>query len=597
MHENLNRRDFLKATGVGAAAVALPDVLSAKEKSCQRPNIIFFITDDQDKEMINAFGGKALTPNLDRLAKEGMKFTNAHMSSTVCTPSRYSCLTGRYAGRSYFKTYLEEYPPGSQGFPSFNVGLEQDNMNVGNILRQNGYATGYVGKFHVGPELKRPEEFKRYGLKYVDKGADPNDPKVSEAFKHNELWFREYIKKKGFSWAKHVYWGNLSSPMNSHNPEWTVDAALEFIEQNREGPFYLHYCTTLLHGGPNQWNKSMDEPKVSNEGILDEPPKVMPERKSVFSRIKAKGLDENTAGVTWLDDSVGAILDKLDELGIADNTLFVFLPDHGSNFKASLYDKDGTNVPCLMRWPGHIKAGTVCDELIQNIDFVPTFFDLAEAKVPDAYQVDGISLRPLFSGKKVKWRRDLYFEMGHARAVRTKEWKYIAVRYSAERIEKIRSASLEQLPRTLGYIESLGLSSRGMTKNPNYLHYDQLYNLKNDPLEQNNLAKHPEHQGRLRQMKELLLKYLKSFPGRPFGEFIPGKNAVPAGTIDDLIENMKKVRVTGKEVVVIGAEDDTSGKTEDRRQKTENRRRIEESHRRKTQGQRGQKGEEKDVSG
>ncbi|MFQ5808539.1 MAG: sulfatase, partial [Armatimonadota bacterium] len=362
------------------------------------------------------------------------------------------------------------------------------------------------------------------------------------------------------SWAKHIYWGNLRSPMNAHNPEWTVEAALEFIEENKDRPFYLHYCTTLLHGGSNQWLRSLERPRVSGEGMLEKPPAVMPERATVLDRIRERGLDEQAAGYTWLDDSVGAVLRKLDELGIAENTLFVFITDHGSDFKASLYDRDGTSIPCIIRWPGHVQAGAVCDELVQNIDFVPTFFDVAEAEAPRSYQRDGMSLAPLFAGDKVEWRDHLYFEMGHARAVRTRDWKYIAVRYSAERIERIRGASLAQLPRTLGYIENLGLSSRGMTRNPNYLHYDQLYNLKNDPAEMTDLAGKPEHAERLKEMKERLLTSLRSFPDRPFGEFIPGRNAVGPGTIDDRIEDMKKVRVQGKEVTVIGEDAGESGR-------------------------------------
>ena len=96
-----------------------------------RPNIIFFINDDQNKEGIGCYGGKVLTPHLDRLAREGMRMDNAHVIATVCTPSRYSMFTGRYPGNSYFKPYLEEFPKNRHGAPGFNVGLEEDNMNVG----------------------------------------------------------------------------------------------------------------------------------------------------------------------------------------------------------------------------------------------------------------------------------------------------------------------------------------------------------------------------------------------------------------------------------------------------------------------------------
>ncbi|MHC4439088.1 MAG: sulfatase family protein, partial [Planctomycetota bacterium] len=401
--KQINRRDFLRGT---VAAVTIPAIVQSSNRKDKRPNIIVFITDDQDKHSIGAYGGNSLTPNLDRMAREGMVFHQAYVSSTVCTPSRYSFLTGRYAGRSYCRRYENEYPPGQQGFPSFNVELEEDNMNVGAVLQKSGYATGYVGKFHVGPDIKRPYEYEKLGLRYVPKDA-PANSETTAAFRHNERWYRRYLKKKGFSWAKHIYWGNMHSPFTHHNPEWTIEAALEFIDEHKDRPFYLHYCTTLTHGPDKSWSDSMEHPCVSGEGMLDEIPEVMTDRKVLLKRLKDKGLDpeQGHAGYAQVDDSVGAILKKLDELGIAGNTLVVFTSDHGSNMKGSLYNIDGTCVPWIMRWPGAIKAGAECNELVQNIDLAPTFFDLAGATVPDKYIRDGRSLKPLFAGRKPEqWR-------------------------------------------------------------------------------------------------------------------------------------------------------------------------------------------------
>ncbi|MHC4324521.1 MAG: sulfatase family protein [Planctomycetota bacterium] len=210
--KHLSRRSFLRGA---VAALTIPTVVHSERRADKRPNIILFITDDQDKHSIGAYGGNSLTPNLDRMAREGMVFHQAYVSSTVCTPSRYSFLTGRYAGRSYCERYEKECPPGRQGFPSFNVELEQDNMNVGAVLQKSGYATGYVGKFHVGPDIKRPEEYEKSGLKYIPKDAKA-DSKATASFRHNERWYRRYLEKKGFSRAKHIYWGNLQSPFNHH---------------------------------------------------------------------------------------------------------------------------------------------------------------------------------------------------------------------------------------------------------------------------------------------------------------------------------------------------------------------------------------------
>jgi arylsulfatase A-like enzyme len=437
-----------------------------------------------------------------------------------------------------------------QGFPSFNVELEEDNMNVGAVLQKSGYTTGYVGKFHVGPDIKRADEYETLGLKYVSGDAPPNSDSTA-AFRHNQRWYRKFLKQKGFSSARHIYWGNLQKPFNHHNPEWTIEAALDFIDENKDRPFYLHYCTTLTHGPDKSWLTSMDHPRVSGEGMLDKRSNTMTDRQVLLQKLEAKGLDpaEGHAGYLWVDDSVGAILKKLDDLGIANNTLIVFTSDHGSKMKGSLYNTDGTNVPWIMRWPEGIRAGAECEELIQNIDLAPTFFDLAGEKVPDEYVMDGRSLKPLFGGKKPRqWRDHLYFEVGSARAVCTNDWKYIAVRYPRERIEEINKARPDLLPKLMAYIGRMGIGTRG-AQNPGFFEYDQLYHVKKDPNERQNLAWNIEYCERLARMRGLLKSNLESF-ARPFGEFVPGGNAAPAGLINEQIKLVKKMKIAGKKVTL-----------------------------------------------
>jgi arylsulfatase A-like enzyme len=484
------------------------------------------------------------------MAQEGMVFHQAYVSSTVCTPSRYSFLTGRYAGRSYSRRYQDECPPGQQGFPSFNVELEENNMNVGAVLQKSGYVTGYVGKFHVGPDIKRPEDYDKLGLRYVPKDA-PANKETTSVFRHNERWYRRFLRDRGFSWAKHIYWGNLQDPFNHHNPEWTIEAALEFIEENKDRPFYLHYCTTLTHGPDKSWSNSMEHPRVSGEGLLDEVPNVMTNRQDLLKLLKNKDLDpeKGHAGYAQVDDSIGAILKKLSELDIAENTLVIFTSDHGSNMKGSLFNKDGICVPWIMRWPAAIKAGTECEELVQNIDLTSTFFDIAGAEIPDKYIMDGRSLRPLFGREKTRrWRDHLYFEMGYARAVCTKDWKYVAVRYSKEQIANIRKARPESLPKLMAYIGRMGIGTRG-AQNPGFFDYDQLYDLRNDPKEQKNLAADTRYRKRLKMMQGMLKSYLESFD-RPFGEFVSGGNASPPGLIDEQVELVKKIKIAGKKIIL-----------------------------------------------
>jgi arylsulfatase A-like enzyme len=501
--------------------------------AAEKPNIIFFLVDDYDKPETSVYGGNVLTPNLDRLAREGMVFHNAYMTSTVCTPSRYTCLTGRYAGSSYSSAYLSEFPDGTQGLPAFNVALEDDRMNVGRVLAKNGYATGYVGKYHVGAEHLSPEERETLGLHDIPKNA-PWSEEINRNQYENEKIHRRMIREQGFTWAKNIYWSNTKAPFKGHNPEWTAAAALEFIEEHKDGPFYLHYCTTLLHGPNGEWHNSLSKPLVTGEGILDEPIGLM-DRDSVMERIAAAGLTENEAGYLWMDDSLGLLLDKLDELGIADNTIVLFIADHGSNRKGSLYRQRGTEVPCIMRWPSGMPSGVQCDALIQNTDFVPTWFDIAGAGVPEGYEMDGVSITPLFKDPEANVREYVYAEMGASRAVRTKEWSYMALRFTTDQVEEMRARE-RFLEKTLTGLS--GGISRGR-ENPESMNYDQLYNIAENPEETENLAANPEFAGKLDEMKQLLVQELRRFPGRPYGEFIPGDNAMPAGDCDDILEAMR----------------------------------------------------------
>ena len=520
--------------------------------AAERPNIIMFLIDDQNPSSIAAFGGKTYTPNLDRMAEEGMKFTRAYVSSSVCTPSRYSFLTGRYAGNSHSKMYAEAVGGvENQGYPSFNVALERDNMNVGNVLREAGYTTGFVGKFHLKSPLDFPEFYVgKDGWIEIPSDANPG-AEVSAMFRHNERLMRRYLEALGFSWAKNVYPGNMSKPYSEHNAEWTTVAALEFIEENKDGPFYLHLCSTLLHGPDKSWRDSMEHPLITGEGEVKKLPEIMTPRAELLKTLEEKGFDPDShvAGEAWIDDSLGAVMRKLKELGIDDNTLVVFAPDHGRDGKASVFSHGAAQVPMIMRWPEGIPGGQVCEELVQNIDLVPTFFDLGEAEKPGAYRIDGQSLKPLFeSGTADNWRDHLYLEMGAARATITKDWSYAAVRYTKEQIAAIQNAKPENLPRVMAYIGRLGIGVRGADRS-GFFDEDQLYYLKNDPKEMENLAYSPEQATRLNKMRELLQLDLEAI-GRPFGEFIPGGNASDPGQIDKQIEMVKQLEIQGKKVVV-----------------------------------------------
>jgi len=520
----------------------------------QKPNIIVFLTDDQDKESIGAYGHKVWTPNLDRMAEEGMLFHNGFVTSTVCTPSRYSFLTGRYASRSTHETFLHACPEGTQADPVFNVGLEPDNLNVGAMMKAAGYRTGYVGKFHAsGIEgLNKPEDYARFGMEFLSKKAEES-PETTEIFRKNELAARRFLTDRGFDWAKNIYLGNMVKPYTDHNLEWTIDAALEFIEESKDEPFYLHFCTTLVHGPDAEWYRSMQNPLFSGEGELEAPvePEGMLSRKEILAELEKRGLDpeEGHAGYSWVDAGVGAILKKLKKLGLDDNTLIFFTADHGSNMKGSLWDLDGTCVPFIARWPNGIKAGSESRDLIQSIDIAATAYDLAEVKLPEEYQLDGHSLTPLFGGASpAGWRDHLYIELGNARAIRTKDFKYISVRYPEEKVERLQRLPKERMLAQLSPLGRLGIGVRGAA-NPNFWVEDGLYRMDKDPKEFNNLAVDPEYASKLNAMQKLLTAELESI-GRPYGELVPGGNAVPPGQVDEQLELARQCTFQGKKIII-----------------------------------------------
>jgi arylsulfatase A-like enzyme len=508
--------------------------------SARQPNFLIFLVDDYDKYETSPYGGKVLTPNLDRLAREGMLFHNAHVTSTVCTPSRYTFLTGRYAGSSYCKQYRTLFPPGQQGSPGFNMSLEKDNMNIGAILARHGHATGFVGKYHVGPgdaDFHRTSE-----LHMVEKNA-PYTEAINRQQRENEARYRELIQDRGFTWAKHIYWENTKAPFQMHNPEWTIEAAVEFLEANHARPFYLHYSTTLLHGPNGSWRRSLDHPEITGAGKISRKLASMPPRDTVMTRIRAAGLTDNEAGYLWMDDSLGVLLKTLDQLKIAEHTVVLFVADHGSHNKGSLLKTRGTEIPCLLRWPGRVKGGVTCNELIQNTDFVPTWLELAKVSPPAGYQIDGVSISPLFAKPGRPIRPFVYAEMGAARSVKTKTHNYIALRYTREQLDGVRAGNRRHLKALTGLS---GGVSRSVNSTTNPYAADQLYDLRDDSTEQHNLARDASQSQVLRALQNFLKTELQRFPRRPYGEFVPGGNAVAAGAHGDVYQQLLETARQGK---------------------------------------------------
>ena len=503
----------------------LVGIASATEK----PNIVLIITDDQSWDSLAFMGGKVYTPRIDQMAEEGLFFSDFNVTSTVCSPSRYSFLTGRYAGRCEGERFLKEHPPGDQTQVE-NIGeLERDGWNLAKVLQKNGYRTGFVGKSHVVRHDWLEHRKTSPLLSYPQK-ADPRDPKVNQKMRENHQTWCDEIKKYGFDFVDGVYAANLkelhNDQLNVHNLDWTVAKAFQFLEDKKtEKSFFLYFSTTLHHGPAPRANEfSLEaDPRMTGEGFVKEGFQVMPERHDVLKRNREAGFKPKDAYTLWLDDGVGAILDKIAALGLEEDTLVMFVSDHGSyrHGKATLHDY-GMRVPLLMQWKGKIKAGTKNDSIVANIDLAPTLFDLCGITPPEDYQMDGLSFKPALFGKKYEKREFLFGELGHSRCVKSKEWKYIAVRYPTELQRRIESGKVfkgfdgGEIKRP--YLTRNGHLGHYASKvNPHYFDADQLYHLSSDCEENHNVI--GNYLEVAAEMKEKLSLELKKFPKRPFGEF------------------------------------------------------------------------------
>ncbi|MBD3244136.1 MAG: sulfatase-like hydrolase/transferase [Chitinivibrionales bacterium] len=479
-----------------------------------RPNIVWFITDDTSDEMLGYAGGTVLTPHIDRIAREGVVCTQYHTSSPACCPSRYSYLTGKHPGHCPDPRFTDAYPKERPYEISFNVYAEPTTPTVASLLRDKGYLTGFTGKWHVGSSRRslndhtyRPDD-------------DPADPATAKKLRQDYEAMQAEVRGVGFDYADGIAWGNTDNrPLRAlqyHNLEWHTQHALAFLDQAKtsDKPFFLNMATTTIHG-PHHIESLETDGRATEWGLLDEAPDVQPSRASVFERLRAADIEvtHRSAGALWTDDAFGAVMKRVEELGLADNTIFIFSTDHGVGVTSGKFTcyQGGVRIPHAMKWDGHIQPGTTCDALLQNVDFLPTLLDMAGVAPPRSVQLDGTSKRPLLEGKARSTDEELYFEWGLVRAIRTRRYKYIAFRPRPEHIEAMSSGEAE---RAYNYRGGLG-ADHCMHHYPHYFEADQLYDLDADPGEQNNLATNPAHATLLRDMQSRLSGHLKTF-SHPF---------------------------------------------------------------------------------
>jgi len=510
-------------------------LVSCSKEQTQKPNIIFFIADDMYPEMFNCLPegkGKNLTPNLDRLASEGVIMVNQHVVSPVCTPSRYNCLTGNYASRATNKAFVNKTKrEEGQTCIQWNSFITQNDKILPHFLKDLGYTTGMVGKNHV-IEANGIRQFK-------DFNSNVKDPNIQKQVEENYRISRQAILDNGFDYAEAIYHNNPDfigvKELAVQNNDWIAEAGVNFIEQNKNNPFFLYFATTIPHG-PTEAKRSWEaDPKVTAAGYLDKASNILPQRNTLTKRLREAGItEEGKENVLWLDDALGALIKQLEDADILDNTIIFFFNDHGQKAKGTLY-QGGLLNPSIIWKSGGFKCGNLSQAKISNVDFAPTIIELAGGDIMDD-NFDGNSFKSVLDGKSFQSRESLYCELGYARAVVKGDYKYYAVRYpnyanswTAEQKDSVltkynkgrefRSMNIVNRDPSKPFSHLEVVPGGGAAENasygqlPGYFDLDQLYNLKVDPYEKKNLANKPEYQQMLSDMKMELQKYLDEVPG------------------------------------------------------------------------------------
>jgi len=381
-----------------ASIIFASSALTAAERAA-KPNIVIIFTDDQGYADVGCFGAKGLvTPNLDRLAKDGVRFTDFYVSQAVCSASRASLLTGCYSNRVGIH--------GALG-PNANIGLNPEETTLAEVCKSRGYATGMVGKWHLG---SRPEFFPTkqgfdsyLGLPYS-----------------NDMWPHHPEAKKGTYPNLPMYDGDtIVNPDVSPNDQSKLTAAyteraVKFLGENKAKPFFLYVAHSMPH-----------VPLFAGQSFRGK------SERGIYGDV-----------IQEIDASVGSILQALETHKLAENTLVIFTSDNGPwlsygnhggsaeplrEGKGTAWD-GGVRVPMIARWPGVIPAGSICKEPAMTIDVLPTVAKFIGAELPKE-KIDGLDIGPMLRGKPgAKCPHGAYYYYYHTNelhALRSGPWKLV----------------------------------------------------------------------------------------------------------------------------------------------------------------------------
>ncbi len=393
----------------------------------QKPNIVYILADDLGIGDLSCYGQKLFsTPNIDKLAETGIKFTQHYSGSTVCAPSRSSLMTGQHTGHTFIRGNKEWNPEGQ--YP-----LEDKAVTIAEALKEAGYTTGAFGK---------------WGLGYPGSEGDPNNQGFDEFFGYN-------CQRMGHNYYPYYLWhnqekvmlkGNEGKQTGQYGPDIIHEQALEFMKKNKNKPFFMFYPSIIPHAellapesymdkhrgkyDPENYYQGVDEGENYRRG----PYGSQPESHAAFA-----------AMINILDDQVGEIITQLKKLEIYENTIIVFTSDNGPHleggadpdyfnsngiykgYKRDLYE-GGIRVPMIVVWDGKIAPGTQTSHPSAFWDVFPTFAEITGADVP--VNTDGISFLPTLTGRENQQKKHKYLywefhEKGGRKALRKGEWKLI----------------------------------------------------------------------------------------------------------------------------------------------------------------------------
>lgn len=429
----------------------------------QQPNIVFILADDLGYGDLSCYGQtKYSTPNIDRLARQGMLFTQHYSGCTVSAPSRSSLMTGLHTGHTPVRGNKAWKPEGQWPLPDTAFTLAE-------MLKNQGYVTGAFGK---------------WGLGYIETEGDPNLQGFDEFFGYNcqSLAHNYYPDHLWHNHEKIILHGNDSAKTGTYSPDIIHEAAIDFIKSNKNKPFFLFYPTTIPHAELFAKEKYMKmfsgkfEPENKYSGVDSGPGfrtgsyGSQPESHAAFA-----------AMVTELDDYVGEILSELETLGIENNTIVIFSSDNGphleggadpdyfkSNGNMKGYKRDmyegGIRVPLIVKWPGKIKTGSISDHISAFWDIMPTLAGITGSDIKE--DIDGISFLPVLldKNKEQKQHEYLYWEFheqGGKVAVRMGNWK--AVKQNIDRVPQ-GPTELYNLSEDIGEINDISSSNPDIVK-------------------------------------------------------------------------------------------------------------------------------------